>query len=55
MTLSRPPRMTKAMSHPTKRGFDIDGEQLLILAIAVLLMQSGASLPLLLALLYIAL
>jgi len=55
MTLSRPPRTTKALAHPAKRGFDFDGEQLLVLAIAVLLMQSGAPLPLLLALLYIAL
>ncbi len=53
MTLLRPPRMTKTMSRPAKRDFD--SEQLLVLAIAVLLMQSGASLPLLLALLYIAL
>jgi len=51
-TQSLPPLAPASLAPPKKNGFDSD--RLLVLALAVILWQNGASIELILALLYIA-
>ena len=54
MTPSRPPRVAKPVTPSSRHAPPLETDQLLVAAVALLLLQDGASMLLVLALLYIA-